>query len=262
MTTSKFKVVLVYPDLLGTYGDSGNAEILVRRATLRGVDAELRVVHSQERLDDSGDVYVLGGGEDGPQQAAVDALRRDGVLKEVHQQGRQILAICAGFQIIGESFATSDVDNVPGLGLIPVVTRRGRQRRCVGELLCEASSELGIALLSGYENHGGQTEILDGNPLGRVIRGVGNRYEDTQDGYLSDNVIASYAHGPLLARNPALADRLLERVHGLELESLRRRDIGIEAENLRRERIKEVQGNKGSVRTLMRRLTQPNSRTV
>lgn len=231
------KIALVFPDLLGTYGDSGNAQILVARARMRAVVAEVIAVNAGDVIVDDADIYVIGGGEDGPQQAAVDLARRDGGIARAFERGAQFLAICAGFQILGQAFSTSDSGNTSGLGLLPVVTRRGTQKRCVGEILVDPDPSLGVAVVSGYENHGGQSELLEGRPLGKVLVGVGNRREDQVDGYLSENVVASYAHGPLLARNPGLADMILARVPGVLLGPLRDQGAAQSISAMRAERI-------------------------
>ena len=219
-TRETVRVALIYPDLLGTYGDSGNAQVLAVRARMHGLGAEVVAVGSEDSIPGDADVYVIGGGEDGPQQAAVAAARRDGGLARALQAGAQLVAICAGMQILGEAFSTADSPSVEGLGLLPLVTRRSTRPRAVGELLVEADPSTGAGLVTGYENHAGQTELLEGRPLGTVLAGVGNRYEESVDGFLSDRVVASYCHGPLLARNPALADLVLGRIPGVLLAPL------------------------------------------
>ncbi|MDA8374805.1 MAG: glutamine amidotransferase [Actinomycetota bacterium] len=214
------RVALVYPDLLGTYGDSGNAQVLAVRARMHGLRAEILAIGSGDAIGDDADVYVIGGGEDGPQQAAVVAARRDGGLARALQGGAQLVAICAGMQILGQAFATADSPSVEGLGLLPLITRHSNRPRAVGELLVEADPSTGAGLVTGYENHAGQTELLEGRPLGQVLAGVGNRYEESIDGFLSGQVVASYCHGPLLARNPALADLVLGRIPGVVLAPL------------------------------------------
>ncbi len=240
MSDKILKIVLVYPDLLGTYGDSGNAEILVARAKLRGINAVLVTVSSTQPVPLDGDVYVLGGGEDGPQQAAVTLLRKDGGLERAHSNGAQILAICAGFQILGVEFPISKSGSVAGLGLLPVRTLRSTKPRCVGELMVDPDPSLGVPLVSGYENHAGQTEIISGKPLGRVVYGVGNSYESGCDGYLDDTVIASYCHGPMLARNPGIADVILWRALGTDLSEISDANLMHSIDDLRFERISSI----------------------
>ncbi|MDA8277236.1 MAG: glutamine amidotransferase [Actinomycetota bacterium] len=207
------KIVLLYPDLLGTYGDSGNGEILYRRAVARGINATYQRVFYGDPIPRDGSLFVIGGGEDGPMQLARDALHKDGFLGDLSSTSHQILAVCAGLQILGESFVTSGAPSSPGLGLIPIVTERiANHKRIVGEMVAEADPTLDLPVLTGYENHGGESRLLSGVPLGRVVRGTGNSYASKVDGYIDDRIVATYMHGPLLARNPLLADLLIRRV--------------------------------------------------
>jgi CobQ-like glutamine amidotransferase family enzyme len=206
------RVALVYPELLGTYGDGGNATVLVERARRRGEDAEVLHVGVDDEMPDA-TIYLLGGGEDGPQRFGADRLRRSTFAARV-ADGGFVLAVCAGLQLLGESFAVEGDDEYQGLGLVDAVTRRG-DRRAVGELVVDVE---GRALV-GFENHGGRTTLGEGTaPLGAVRRGVGN--DDVVDGFRASRIWASYAHGPLLAMNPWFADRVLEEVLGRVLEPL------------------------------------------
>jgi CobQ-like glutamine amidotransferase family enzyme len=214
------RVVAVYPDLLGTYGDTGNAEILAQRARWRGIEVELILAASSSPLP-MADLYCLGGGEDGPQVLAAERLRHDATLARATEGGAVVFAVCAGFQIIGRSFPDATGAPREGLGLLDVSTTKGQGRRSVGELVAEvANSEsggLGLPLLTGFENHGGVTVLGPmAAPLGRVLSGVGNGAGGDSEGAYRDNVLGTYLHGPVLARNPALADVLLARAMGVE----------------------------------------------
>ncbi len=209
-------VVVVYPDLLGTYGDGGNGLILARRASWRGIETELVQADSGRRLPEA-DIYCIGGGEDGPQVRAAEALVADGALHRAVESGAVVLGVCAGYQILGHSFPDSADRPHPGLGLLDVTTRKGSGTRSVGELMASVGAEAprqsdGSLLpgLTGFENHGGVTSLGPGaRPLGRVVRGVGNGGGDGTEGAWQGKVLGSYLHGPLLARNTALADLLL-----------------------------------------------------
>ncbi len=225
------RVVDVFPDLLGTYGDGGNAVVLAQRLRWRGMGAEVVRAPSGSPVPASADIYCLGGGEDGPQAQAAAALAEDGSLARAVAGGAVVLAVCAGFQIVGATFAGADGRPRAGVGLIDVASRRGTGRRAVGEILVEAP-EMG-GLLTGYENHGGVTELGPGvAPLGRVLAGVGNGTGGATEGAVAGRVVATYLHGPVLARNPALADHLLEMVVG-PLPALADPDV----EELRSERL-------------------------
>jgi hypothetical protein len=205
------RIVVVYPDLLGTYGDGGNGLVLTRRAERRGFPAELIEAASDGPLPVA-DVYTLGGGEDGPQVRATESLNEDGTLARAVRNGAVVFAVCAGYQIIGTTFPAADGSPVPGLGLLDVATVKGRAPRAVGEIVVDADLP-GVGALTGFENHGGLTEVGPGaQPLGRVRTGVGNG--DYTDGAWAGRVVGTYLHGPALARNPALADLLLRWATG------------------------------------------------
>jgi CobQ-like glutamine amidotransferase family enzyme len=203
------RIAVVYPDLLGTYGDGGNGQILARRAEWRGRAAELLQATSDRPLPDA-DVYCLGGGEDGPQVRAARTLMDDGTLARRVGEGAVVLAVCAGFQVVGRSFPGADGEAHEGVGLLDVTTRKVTDPRAVGEVTAEPVGLDGLPVLSGFENHGGRTTLGEGVvALGRVTAGVGNGDGDGSEGAVSGRVVGTYLHGPVLARNPALADRLL-----------------------------------------------------
>jgi CobQ-like glutamine amidotransferase family enzyme len=158
-------------------------------------------------------LYLLGGGEDGPQRLAADLLRKSSFVSRV-RDGAKVLAVCAGLQILGLTFCVEGDDQYEGLGLVDVVTSRG-ERRSVGELATRVDGRL----LVGFENHGGRT-ILHGGvaALGTVVKGRGN--DGKLDGYRTKNIWATYAHGPVLAMNPWFCDEILAEVYGVELEPL------------------------------------------
>jgi lipid II isoglutaminyl synthase (glutamine-hydrolysing) len=228
MSESAVRIALVYPELLGTYGDGGNAHILATRLRWRGLDAEVVSVPAGADIPADCDLYLLGGGEDEPQVLAVDGLRRGRSLAGAVDRGAVVLAVCAGFQIAGESFPGSDGVVHEGVGLLPVETRRSFGQpgepvppRAVGDIVVDPRPELALPPLLGYENHGGRTRPLpdaSGTPLGTVRRGVGsavgNGTADRAEGWVSGRVLATYLHGPVLAQNPALADLLLGWVVG------------------------------------------------
>jgi CobQ-like glutamine amidotransferase family enzyme len=206
------KIAVLYPELLGTYGDGGNGLVLAERARRRGVQVSLVMAAMRDELP-SADVYLLGGGEDGPQRLASDLLAKSGFVQRV-ADGSHVVAVCAGLQILGRSFCVEGNDEYRGLGLVDVVTRRG-ETRSVGELCVR----VGEQLLVGFENHGGRTTLGEGvEPLGTVVKGRANDGE--VDGYRTDRIWASYAHGPVLAMNPWFADQILATVLGQELEPL------------------------------------------
>jgi lipid II isoglutaminyl synthase (glutamine-hydrolysing) len=206
------RLVWVYPDLLSTYGDSGNLLVLMRRAQLRGLEAEAVDVKSDEPVPEGGDIYLLGGGEDLPQILAANRLRADGGLNRAAERGAVVFAVCAGYQLIGREFGGVEGEPVAGLGILDASSGRG-ERRGVGEIVADVDPTLGVPRLTGFENHQGVTHLGRGaKPLARVTLGVGNG--DGTEGAYAGNVLGTYLHGPALARNPGLADLLLSWVAG------------------------------------------------
>jgi hypothetical protein len=249
-------VAVIYPDLLGTYGDGGNGLVLARRAGWRGVEVELVQALSDLPLPRA-DLYCLGGGEDGPQVRAATTLIADGTLSRAVADGAVVLGVCAGFQLLGRVFPDAADRPHEGLGLLDVATRKGTGVRAVGELVAtfdEAAPRRddGIRLpaLTGFENHGGVTTIgADASPLARVITGVGNGGGDSTEGAWSGRVVGTYLHGPVLARNVALADLLLGWALASRGESLPPVTLDdVEESALRAERLAGV----GSIRSSTR----------
>ena len=235
------KIVVVYQSLLGIYGDQGNSRVLAKRLEWRGIPAEVVFVEPGTALPEDGSVYLLGGGEDAAQTTAVRELKADGGLFQALDAGAVLFAVCAGYQICGHSFTTGENDEVrEGLALLDVTTRRG-PKRAVGEVLARWAGPDGRdQVLTGFENHGGYTTLgPDATALARVEVGLGNNGDGTEGAVsTSGRVVGAYPHGPILARNPALADWLLELALGRSLDPLAR--ASEEHAALRRERLAAV----------------------
>jgi CobQ-like glutamine amidotransferase family enzyme len=248
-------VVVVYPDLLGTYGDGGNGLVLARRARWRGIDATLVPAPSDRPLP-RGDLYCVGGGEDGPQVRAATSLIDEGTLAGAVGDGAVVLAVCAGYQLVGRSFPDAADRPHQGLGLLDVITRKGGPRRAVGELVADIDGDAPRGLdgtplprLTGFENHGGVTTLgPDARPLARVVSGVGNGAGDGTEGAWSGRVVGTYLHGPVLARNVALADLLLGWALGERAGELLAPLDDAEEDALRAERLAAVSGARSAGR--------------
>lgn len=235
---------LVLPDVLGTYGDDGNALVLRQRARMRGIDAEVKQLRYGDAIPESLDIYTVGGGEDTAQILAAQHLAADGGLKRASEAGRPILAICAGLQVLGTNFRAAG-RMVDGLGLIDAMTS-SLGKRTIGEVASTPLIDGLTAPLTGFENHMGATVLgSDASPLGRLTRGVGNcdahgsrSLEDVGvEGAVQGSIIATYMHGPALARNPELADLLLARAMGVAVDELAPLDIDC-VDQLRKERLR------------------------
>jgi lipid II isoglutaminyl synthase (glutamine-hydrolysing) len=213
MNDSTLRIVWIYPDLLSTYGDRGNLLILARRAQLRGIPVQTYEVRSDQTMPASADIYLIGGGEDGPQALAAQRLAADGGLHRAVNQGAAVFAVCAGYQLFGHSFFAKGA-KCAGLGLLDLSSDRG-DTRAVGELRGDIDPRLGLPPLTGFENHGGRTHLGPGvAPLARVTAGIGN--DNQTEGAWHGKVLGTYSHGPALARNPAIADLLLRWAIGAD----------------------------------------------
>ena len=234
------RVAVVYPDLLGTYGDGGNGLILAQRARWRGHEVSLLQAPSNQPLPEA-DLYCLGGGEDGPQVRAARSLIDDQTLTRRVAEGAVVLAVCAGYQIVGRSFPGADGTPHEGLGLLDLSTVKGEGARAVGEVVAETTL---VATITGFENHGGRTTLGESAvPLATVVAGIGNGDGSGTEGAVNERVLGTYLHGPVLARNPALADVLLGWVLGQTPESMAPVDDG-PAALLRSERLAAVKGQR------------------
>ncbi|MCT1451674.1 glutamine amidotransferase [Corynebacterium sp. p3-SID1145] len=233
---------LILPDVLGTYGDDGNALVLRGRARMRGIDAEILPIKLGEAVPEDLAAYTLGGGEDSAQVLAAEHLIADKGLARAAANGRPVFAVCAGLQVLGESFRAHG-KQVAGLGLIDATTAP-LPSRAIGEV-ASTPTKAGVTKeltqpLTGFENHLGGTVLgTDASPLGSVTNGQGNggtESEQSYEGAVQGSVIATYMHGPALARNPELADLVLARAMGITLAELEPLELP-EVDRLRLERM-------------------------
>lgn len=225
-------IVHLFPELLNLYGDGGNVIALTRRLRWRGLPVEVREVGMGDAMDFSqADIVFIGGGADREQMIVKDAMvARKSELSAYVADGGVLLAVCGGYQFLGHSYAMDDVV-VEGLGVIDMETVRG-EGRLIGNAVIQ--SDICDIPIVGFENHGGRTTLgSDAKPLGRVLgKTFGNNGEDGFEGVHQGNLIGTYLHGPLLPKNPQVADYLIaqafdRRGDALELAPL---DDAIELE--------------------------------
>ncbi|ASW93591.1 type 1 glutamine amidotransferase [Mycobacterium intracellulare] len=232
MADSTVRIGLVLPDVMGTYGDGGNALVLRQRLLLRGIPAEIVEITLADPVPESLDLYTLGGAEDYAQRLATRHLIKHPGLQRAAQRGAPVLAICAAVQVLGHWYETSAGERVDGVGMLDATTSP-QAARTIGELATRPLLAGLTERLTGFENHRGGTVLgPSASPLGAVVKGAGNRSGDGFDGVVQGSVIATYMHGPCLARNPQLADLLLGSVVG-ELPPLPMPEVDL----LRRERL-------------------------
>jgi CobQ-like glutamine amidotransferase family enzyme len=208
----KIVVGHLFSDYLNIYADRGNIAVLERRAAWRGHELEVRALGAADELQaGEHDLYYVGGGQDREQELIAPVLAAMGdALREAVAGGAAALAVCGGYQLFGRSYRDQSGDELPGAGLLPLHTVAG-ERRMIGDVLLECELEPGQPRsLAGFENHAGRTYLDEGaEPLGRVLAGFGNDGASGYEGCRAGRVIGTYLHGPLLPRNPWLADWLL-----------------------------------------------------
>jgi len=205
----RLEICILYPDLLNSYGDTGNSSILAHRASERGIDAEIHHVSlSDEFNPDLYDIVLMGGGQFHEQSIVAEDLRKDKgeLLKEYVHAGKVALLICGAYQLAGDYYVDDHGDREDGLGILPVYSEPGKERM-IGDIVIKAEDG---TIYTGFENHLGKTYIGDLAPLGKVVSGFGNNGEDGYEGCHFKNTIGTYLHGPLLSKNPELADWMIK----------------------------------------------------
>ena len=214
----RLKIAHLYPDAMDLYGDIGNVLTLVKRCQWRGIGVEVAEVRVGEPADLSdSDIIVMGGGQDTAQAfVAADLVRRGPAIRSVVDGGAAALVVCGGFQLFGLSYTTSAGSELPGIGVFDARTFAGKER-FIGNVVVEArlghagSQHTESAMeIVGFENHSGLTYLgVLARPLGSVVMGAGNTGDGTVEGAVFKNAIGTYLHGPLLPKNPGLADYLI-----------------------------------------------------
>jgi CobQ-like glutamine amidotransferase family enzyme len=203
---------------MNVYGDWGNVLTLARRLEWRGYPVAVTQYNPGDPFPDDADILVGGGGQDAGLeriQADLHALRPR--LADLVEAGTPMLMICGMYQLFGRFFRTAEGRVIEGVGLLDIETHAG-PHRLIGNVAVHHDD---LGEIVGYENHSGQTYLGDGaRPFARVVRGAGNNGEDGTEGAVRENVIGTYLHGPLLPKNPAVADLLIERAVHRELEPL------------------------------------------
>jgi CobQ-like glutamine amidotransferase family enzyme len=209
------RIAHLYADEMNIYGDRGNILTLTKRATWREISVKVNAIGRGPAPDLSNiDLIFWGGGQDRDQELVFKdaAEHKVEAIRRAIDAGAVVLAVCGGYQLLGEYYVTADGKKLPGLGLVDLHTVPG-SRRNIGNIVIE-TTHLGLqpATLVGFENHSGKTYLGSGlQPLGRVLHGAGNNGEDGYEGVVCGNIFGTYLHGSLLPKNPHFADLLIER---------------------------------------------------
>ena len=216
----KITIGHLYPDLLNLYGDRGNIQCLVKRCQWRGIEAETIPFELEDEIDFSKlDIVLLGGGSDREQMLVCEKLKEiQKDFKAYVENYGVVIAICGGYQLLGNYYKTEQ-GTMKGLELVDLYTEQG-EGRLIDNIVLQI--DLFDMPIVGFENHGGRTYIKDNKPLGKVLYGAGNDGKSGYEGVVYKNVIGTYLHGPLLPKNPQLADWLishaLEQKYGKKIE--------------------------------------------
>lgn len=206
------RICHLYPRELNIYADRGNIAVFRARAAWRGIPVEMTEVGVGDPIDPAAhDLFYLGGGQDRDQVVVAEDLARTkgDALRAAADDGAVVLAVCGGYQLAGHGYTGVDGSRLKGLSLLDADTIAG-QDRLIGDISINANLNGELRTVVGYENHAGRTELGPGSrPLGTVIAGAGNNGATGQEGAVRDRVIGTYLHGPLLPKNPWLADLLM-----------------------------------------------------
>ena len=210
----QIRVGHLFPDYLNIYADRGNIAVLARRAARRGHDLDVTPISVGDAVRPGDhDLLYIGGGQDREQAlVAPDLVAKGPALEEAVAAGVALLAVCGGYQLLGRGYRGRHGDSMPGIGLFPHETVAG-EKRMIGDVLLESELVPGERrTIAGFENHAGRTRLDPGaQPLGRVVAGFGNDGESGYEGVRVGRAVGTYLHGPLLPRNPWLADWLLSQ---------------------------------------------------
>ncbi|MBU1031768.1 glutamine amidotransferase [Patescibacteria group bacterium] len=206
----KLIIGYLYGDLMNIYGDTGNIIALKKRAEWRGIGVKVKNISAGDKLKKGDvDIFFFGGGQDQIQELVAKDMGESGkgkVIKKEIARGVPLLAICGGYQLLGDFYNLHKGPKLPGIGLFPAYTLASRDRM-IGNIVIESM----FGRLAGFENHSGKTYLRKGLPLGMVIKGFGNNGKDQTEGCIYKNAIGCYMHGSLLPKNPKLADWLLKK---------------------------------------------------
>jgi hypothetical protein len=224
----KLNLTHLYPKNMNLYGDLGNVICLKERCKARRIDFEVQNCDMGDKLPTDSDLYFFGGGQDKDQMRVYKDLiserKREQLRIDLIEKNKPILAICGGYQLLGQFFLDSKGNRIEGLSLLPIETvapGAELKQRALGNLITDISEHkeitshyTGLKTLVGFENHSGRTKFLDKKaikPLGKVLIGEGDNAEDRTDGAIYKNIIGSYMHGSLLPKNPHLADYIIKK---------------------------------------------------
>lgn len=201
----------MYHNIMDLYGDKGNIMVLQRRCRERGIEVIVDTCGIGEQCDFCAyNLLFLGGGADREQILLMDDLRgRRENIAQAMEQGTFVFLVCGGYQLFGQYYIAADGTKIDGLQFFDYYTEAGdNYQRCIGNIVIDCTLDNQKIRVVGFENHGGQTRHVT-SPLGQVVSGLGNNMDDHQEGFYNGQVLATYMHGPLLPKNPQIADFII-----------------------------------------------------
>ncbi len=223
----KFELTIgwLYPELMSTYGDRGNIIVLKKRCEWRRIDVKILEIDQKTTDKELGSIDILfgGGAQDREQEIVMkDLYKKKKLIKKLIENNIPALFVCGAPQLMGHYYEPSAGKSIDGLGIFDMYTRHPgpKEDRLIGNLVAEiiekniinTNAQLSTPYLVGFENHGGRTYLGDSvRPLAKVLKGFGNNGQDGTEGVVYKNAIGSYLHGPLLPKNPQIADWLIQK---------------------------------------------------
>ena len=208
----KLTIGWLYPQLMSTYGDKGNIIVLKKRCEWRGIEVEILNLDTEFSIEDlkKCDLLFMGGAQDRQQKiVSIDLKEKSKNLKSMIEDNVPGLYICGAYQFLGIYYKEADGTIIRGLGIFDIYTENPGEnvKRLIGNIAIKSN----FGNLIGFENHGGRTYLGENiKPLGKVLKGFGNDGEDKTEGAIYKNSFGSYLHGPILPKNPKLADLLIK----------------------------------------------------
>lgn len=202
----------LYPELMSTYGDRGNIITLQKRCEWRGIKAEIKKLDLGFKINDLRrcDMLFMGGAQDKQQQIVAEDLQgKKKILKDMIEEEMVGLYICGAYQFLGKYYKEADGTMIAGLDILDLYTENPGINfpRLIGNVVVEIDN----IKIVGFENHGGRTYLGEKvKPLGKIIKGFGNNGIDKTEGVIYKNSFGSYLHGPILPKNPEIADLLIK----------------------------------------------------
>lgn len=236
----ELKLLHLYHDIMDLYGDKGNIQTLKYRCEKRDISLVVDTCSIGEEKDFSYyDMIFMGGGADKEQKIlSKDLQSKKSGLKKALDEKTFFLLICGGYQLFGQYYINADGEKIEGLGFFPYKTEKSQKNdRCIGNIYIDVNTDDEQFNILGFENHGGQTYGCDESYFGRVIFGNGNHYLSKYEGFMQENVIGTYIHGPLLPKNPELTDYIIKKSLSKRHNNIKLTKLDNSMENLAKQEI-------------------------